>query len=330
MIKTRTQKSSGKRRRRLGRGLGSLLSEPVQIDLTAADNSSTVEPKLAPTSTQGLESADTEAPDGIRLIPVDRIRPNPRQPRRTFDDESLGELASSIRAAGLMQPIIVRPAGDDCFELIAGERRWRAVRMLELDRLPAIVKEVDDQTAGEWALIENLQREDLNLIERAEALRQLGDEFGLTHQELATRVGLNRSSVTNVLRLNELDDQTKEAVRAGLLSFGHAKVLLGITNIELRRSLAGQAVRRRWSVRQLEGRANGSVGGGGSGRKSNRSTRDAHTRDLERRLGDHLGTKVQVQPGRTNGAGRLVIDFFDFDHFEGLMQRLDFSVDGDG
>ena len=188
------------------------------------------------------------------LLPSE-IHPNARQPRRNFDEAALQSLADSIRTAGLMQPIVVRsdPAGG--FEIVAGERRWRAADRIGLERVPAIVRSIDDQRSAELALIENLQREDLNPVERATAFQQLIDDFGLRHQEIAECVGLERSTVTNHLRLLELDDPTLDAVRSATLTLAHAKILLGITNLSRRKQLASAAVKRGWSVRDLDRRA---------------------------------------------------------------------------
>jgi ParB family transcriptional regulator, chromosome partitioning protein len=307
-------------RRRLGRGLTGLMSTPMPVDLGA--------PGEAATAAAGSAPATAEAQGSILMLDLDQVRPNPRQPRRRFDDATLDELAASIRTAGLMQPVVVRPIGTGEFELVVGERRWRAARKAGVGRIPAVVREIDDRTAAEWALIENIQREDLNPIDRADAFRRLTDDFGLTHQEVADRVGLNRSTVTNLLRLGELDDFSREAVRHGRLSQGHARVLLALTNIEARRHLAELAIRQGWSVRALERRA--SALAAPPRRRTGTAPPGAlpapHRQDLERRLGEHLGTKVQVQPGKRKGSGRLVIEFFSFDEFDGLMQRLGFST----
>jgi ParB family chromosome partitioning protein len=184
---------------------------------------------------------------------------------------------------------------------------------------------MDDETSAEWALVENLQREDLDPLERANAFRHLCDQFGLTHQDIADRVGLSRSAVTNQLRLLDLDDLSKDLLAQGLLTEGHARALLAITNLESRKRLAQMAVRREWSVRTLESRAAAlSPTPKASGKSS--AVAAPHRADLERRIGDHLGTKVHVRPGKQKGSGSLVIEFYSFDQFEGLMQKLGFST----
>jgi ParB family chromosome partitioning protein len=258
------------------------------------------------------------------MIPSDEIHPNPNQPRKHFDEASLRSLAASIRSAGLMQPIVVRPSLAGGFQLVVGERRWRAAQLIGLSPLPAIVRELDDQTATTWALIENVQREDLNPIERAEAFRQLIDEHGLTHQELADRVGVNRSSVTNFLRLLELDEASRAAVRDERLTVGHAKALLAITNLMQRCRLAEAAIRQAWSVRELERRVGQLSNRAALSRTGQHAAMDPHLQDLQRQLGAHLGTKVTIQGGKKKGTGRLIIDFYGLDQFDGLMQRLGF------
>ena len=322
-------------RRRLGRGLDSLMSTPVQIETKpqpASDQRSSPATADAVMRTGQAQQVDppSQDPGGIRMIPTEDIHPNPNQPRKHFDEAGLRSLAASIRSAGLMQPIVVRPSlaggagGTRGFQLVVGERRWRAAQLIGFSPLPAIVRELDDQTATTWALIENVQREDLNPIERAEAFRQLIDEHGLTHQELADRVGVNRSSVTNFLRLLELDEATRAAVRDERLTVGHAKVLLAITNSIQRRRLAEAAIRQAWSVRELERRVGQLSNRAAVGPADPPAAMDAHVQDLQRQLGAHLGTKVTIQAGKKKGTGRLIIDFYGLDQFDGLMQRLGF------
>ena len=316
-------------RRRLGRGLDSLMSTPVQIETKPQPGS---DQRSSPTTAEAvMRTAEAQptgpAPKGtggIQMIPTDEIQPNPNQPRKHFDEANLQSLAASIRSAGLMQPVVVRPGMVGGFQLVVGERRWRAAQLIGLSPMPAIVQELDDQTATTWALIENVQREDLNPIERAEAFRQLIDEHGLTHQELADRVGVNRSSVTNFLRLLELDEATRGAVRDERLTVGHAKALLALTNLVQRRRLAEAAIRQAWSVRELERRVGGLSNRAEANRAGQPAAIDAHLQDLQRQLGAHLGTKVTIQPGQKKGTGRLIIDFYGLDQFDGLMQRLGF------
>ncbi len=314
-------------RRRLGRGLESLISTRVAVSRTPQHSP----PPPPETSVDGDPNpTPSRRGEAILMVGTDQIRPNPRQPRQSFDDETLESLAASIRTAGLMQPVVLRPdpSGDlETYELVVGERRWRAAKLIGLRQLPAVIREVDDRTAGEWALVENIQREDLNPIERAEAFRRLIDEHGVTHQELAERVGLNRSSVSNLLRLNELDEFARGAVRSGRLGLGHAKALLSVGDPDARRRLAELAIRQSLSVRALEQRAARLNGDGhraarADGQRAARSGHDA----LARQIGDQLGTRVHIQPGKTKGSGRLVIEFYSLDQFDGLIQRMGVEV----
>jgi len=334
-------------RRKLGRGLGSLISAPVRVDLpgqperstdrpAAFDRTSISAPMVKSPSSAELVNEPSEM--GICLLALDEIRPNPRQPRQHFDEDALNSLANSIKSSGLMQPIVVRPrpgaagaGGLAGFELIAGERRWRAAQIAGLLRIPAVVRQIDDKSAAELSLVENLQREDLNPLERAEAFRRLIEEFGLTHQEVAERIGLDRTSVTNHLRLNELDEFTKDAVRAGRLSLGHAKALLVITNVEARSELAGLALRQGWSVRELERRTKQEQSSGQAARIGKPVPAALpHLSDLQKQLCQHLGTKVHLRPGRTKGSGKLIIEFYTLDQFEGLMRRMQFDGEQGG
>ena len=188
---------------------------------------------------------------GSREIDTASIRPNPYQPRERFDEEQLNELTESIREVGILQPVLVRPVGDE-FELIAGERRWRAARRLGIGRMPALVRESDDVAALEQALVENVHRADLNALEEAAAYQQLIEDFSLTHEAVATRVGRSRTAVTNTLRLLQLPPSVQRQVRDGALSMGHARALLGTPDRALQERLAAQAVKDGWSVRAIE------------------------------------------------------------------------------
>lgn len=342
--------SSRSARRRLGRGLSSLISSPVPVvpENANADDYATSRKREHQGSAEGdLVPERSAAGRGVvderdrredtpgtalQMVSVDAIQPNRLQPRQQFDAAGLESLATSIRSAGVMQPIVLRPSADHIdgnqYELVAGERRWRAAKLAGLNRVPAVVRSIDDATAAEWALIENIQREDLNPIERAEAFRRLCDDFSLTHQEIADRVGLDRSSVTNLLRLLELDRETIDDVRAGHLTLGHGRALLALTNTTERRALARQTVRQGWSVRALERRiksrtASDAPEGGGS---PNTSPVQIHLRHLADELGRHLGTRVRIEAGRKKGSGKLVIDFYSLDEFESLLDRLGYQA----
>jgi len=330
--------------RKLGRGLTALMGTPVQILAPGASSVARPPVPVAPSAGRPVAELEIkpvasdrpveplEAPSGLREIPVEQIVPNRRQPRTDFDQASLQALAASIKSAGLMQPVMVRPSNGG-FELVAGERRWRAAKLIGLSVIPAVVRDLDDQSAAELAIIENVQREDLNPMERAVALRRLADEYGLTHQQIADKVGLDRASVSNLLRLSDLDRPTAELVRAGKLSQGHAKALLSVTDAGARGQLAARVVAEEWSVRELERRIQ-LVQKGGATLKSPAdsmtapevSARDANVADLERQLAEHLGTRVSIQLGRKKGSGRLTIDFYNLDQFDGLMQKIGFGT----
>ena len=282
-------------------------------------------PEAAPsTSVQ----AHTEAGTSYRIVPVASISRNPWQPREMFHEEQIRELAQSIESAGLMQPLVVRAKGKG-FELIAGERRLRALALLKRTEAPVVIHDVDDQVAAEWALIENLQREDLNPMERAIAMQRLVQEFELTHEELADRLGLKRASVTNILSLNHLDAQTASLVRSGSLSAGHAKCLLSVDSMPERMRLAEACVKEAWPVRKLEQEAK-RIRERSTGNTRLPPTRSisAHVADLERQLTEHLGTKVTIQMGRKPNTGRVVLQFYSNAQFDGLLQAMNFSNDG--
>lgn len=298
-------KSAKNPKRRLGRGLSALVSAPVAVEAAA--------------------TPPPEAGPQIQMIAVAEIRPNVHQPRQYFDQQALEALAESIRTAGLMQPLVVRPDPAGGYQLIAGERRWRAAQMIGMDKVPAIVRQVDDREAAEFALIENLQREDLNPLERAEAFARLIEEFALTHQEVAERVGIDRSNVTNHLRLLDLEEEFKEALRQRKIGMGHARALLAVTNAELRRALGLECIAAGWSVREIDRRARRAQAVGGELPSVRPAPRQVHMQDLERQLGEHLGTKVELRPGKAKGSGRLVISFFTFEEFDGLLERLGFD-----
>ena len=358
--------SATRKPRKLGRGLAGLIDDPVRVEPIQTTPGQTtpvpVEPAGAtPAPVEPAASEPTQPPAdarpapaepaeagpaseagpsaGLLVLPIASIYPNRYQPRRHFDEAQLAALADSIKAQGLLQPVVVRPgqkAGG--FELIAGERRWRAARLAGLSSIPAIVREASDQVAAELALVENVQREDLNPIDRARALRRLLEEFGLTQAQVGQRVGLDRSSVANLIRLTELEPALQEMVATGLLSQGHAKALLAAPAGDGRLRIAELAAREQWSVRateqavrdQASGRTvpakpAGANGLGGPNGLGGQEAKSPELLDLERRLGEHLGTKVRVQIDGSGTRGQLVIQFFDLDHFDGLMDKLGYS-----
>ena len=319
---------------RLGRGLGSLIPVPIQKPVDAAVPAAVPAVPVAPVkhapAPEPARAAEPQPPAGapaVQFLPIGAIRPGKYQPRGSMDPQALDALAASIEASGLMQPVVVRPTVQaGTYELIAGERRWRAMTRLGRAEIPAIVREAGDHEAAELALIENLQREDLNPMDRASALRRLSDEFGMTHQQLAERVGLDRASVSNLLRLNDLDAHVAGLVRAGTLSSGHARALLGVADVSTRRTLADACASSDWSVRELERQVRERAGVPRGTTKGGRAKggNSAHLSDLQRQLQEYLGTRVQIKVGRSKGAGELRVQFFSLDEFDGLMARIGF------
>lgn len=322
-----TKKSAG---RRLGRGLGSLIGSPVAIDSPkeepVADASEQVQPaapgsppSVAPASSTLVASSGSAQNDGIQHLSLGSIVANTHQPRQNFQDEPLAQLAESIRTTGLMQPIVVRPRKGG-FELVAGERRWRAFQLLERATIPAIVREVDDKSAAEWALVENLQREDLSPLERADGIARLMEDFGLTQSDAGKQLSMDRATISNLLRLREADEDTRSALAEGLIMQGHARALLGCADLARRKKLLGQCVREGWSVREVERR----VQQGPTSSPGKTEARSSHVADLEEKLGAHLGTKVRINLGRKKGTGKISLDFYSLEQFDGLLDKLGF------
>jgi len=313
---------------RLGRGLSSLMTTPVAVEPPAPEPVS-AESAAKPTPMEMAKASarpkkeDVPDGEGIEYLEVGRIRPNPHQPRKQFNEGSINRLAASIKTDGLMQPIIVRPGAGGGYELVAGERRWRAAQKAGLARMPAIVRELNDRQLAEWALIENLQREDLNPIERAQAFQHLLDRFSLSHDEIAKRVGVERPTISNSLRLLVLCDDVRILVQEGLISAGHARAIVGIADPAQQVVIARRIVRDALSVRQVEALVRKSAGeAGGDPELSAKSTRAAHHSDLERQIARHLGAKVHIRPGRKKGTGTMSIRFDSLDQFDRLMEQL--------
>jgi len=270
-----------------------------------------------------LAGTDEAAPSGEQLqtISIDRLRPGKYQPRTRMDAESLAELALSIREQGIMQPILVRPVEGGRFEIVAGERRWRAAQQAGLREIPALVKNVPDQSALAVALIENIQREDLNPLEEARGLQRLIDEFGLTHDTAAKAVGRSRSAVSNLLRLNALAPPVQEYVLAGSLEMGHARALLALA-IDQQSGAAARVVDGVLSVRETERLVHGLLNPAKrAARRKGKPAYDADTARLENDLSERLGAVVHIEPGR-HGAGRIVIRYSTLDQLDGIVARF--------
>ncbi|MBU1724927.1 MAG: ParB/RepB/Spo0J family partition protein [Gammaproteobacteria bacterium] len=254
----------------------------------------------------------------LKTLPVERIRPGQYQPRTRMDPDALQELADSIKAQGLVQPVVVRKLGGGEYELIAGERRWRASQLAGLHEIPAVVREIPDQAAAAMSLIENIQREDLNALEEANALRRLIDDFGLTHQQTAEAVGRSRTAVTNLLRLLDLQDETKALVDAGQLEMGHARALLALQDRQ-QVEVAQKVAQRQLSVRETERLVKLVLEGGKKAVQEFKPAPDVLC--LEQRLADTLGAKVAIRYNRT-GKGKLVIEYNSLDELDGILGHI--------
>jgi ParB family chromosome partitioning protein len=277
---------------------------------------------------KGLSALIPDVPEprpGVLEVDVDRLAPNAFQPRGHIEDRALEELARSIQSNGLIQPIIVRKIGDR-FQIIAGERRWRAARKAGLARVPIVIRDIvpgEERSLLEMALIENIQREDLNPIDEAQAYRRLSDEFGLTQEDIAVKVGKDRATIANVLRLLKLPDEVRAEVAAGTLSMGHARALLSLGGEADQRRLAREVIARSLSVRETESLVKKIAEAGwadGSGRAPQSATGDVHTRAAEDRLKLALGTRVRIV--RRGTRGRIEIDFGSEDELIRLYDHL--------
>ena len=288
--------------RGLGRGLGALLGEDVMAESAAP----------APQEAQPEQGSDV-----VRMLPIHLVDPNREQPRRSFDEEALKELAASIRAVGVLQPIIVAPSGER-YTIIAGERRYRASRLAELTEIPAIVRDWDEQTRLEAALIENLQRDDLNPVEEAMGVRRLMDEAGLTQEKVAERLGKSRPAVANLLRLLTLPESVRQLLIEGKLSAGHARALV---TVDPRRQvqLANLTGQQGWSVRQLERICAQPVKEPALPRK----TRDAQIGELETMARELFGTRVRLDG--TNDSGRITLFYYNSDDLQRIWDVLEMA-----
>jgi ParB family chromosome partitioning protein len=277
-----------------------------------------MKPKGLGRGLDALLGGDVTPPrEALLTLPVTRIRPGRYQPRTKMDQQALAELAGSIRAQGLMQPLLVRPVDRDRYELIAGERRWRAAQMAGLEEVPVLVREVPDEAALAMSLIENIQRENLNPMEEAAGLERLIEEFRMTHEQAADAVGRSRSATTNLLRLLKLAKPVQEMVMEGALEMGHARALLaldGARQIEAGNRIAARGL----SVRETEALVQTMLRGPGQRR---RREADRDVARLEEEVAERLGTTVEIRPGR-KGSGKLVLHYSGLEHLEQLLKKL--------
>ena len=295
------------KKRGLGRGLEALLG-----------------PKAAAAATRPAEVEQPQPGDVMRTLPVAQMQPGKYQPRRDMDPDKLQELSASIQAQGVIQPIVVRELAPGQYEIVAGERRWRASQLAGLAEVPVVLRELDDRTVIAMALIENIQREDLNPLEEAQALQRLIDEFALTHAEAAAAVGRSRAAVSNLLRLLDLPPAIRALLEARRLEMGHARALLTLSP-ELASKLAHEAAEHGWSVREVEHRAAqfaaGKLPTAPKKKPGGRAAAAPDIATLENELSESLGAKVSIQNGRGN-KGKLVIHYANLDALDGVLERL--------
>lgn len=304
---------------RLGRGLSSLITS------TEPDATPTVELSPPAGVSSGSDSSIERLPaeessavvDRVIELPIESIAPNPHQPRRQFDEERLAELAASLKTTGIIQPVIVRHV-DGEYQLIAGERRWRAAQHAGLSTLPAIVRTVDSAAQAQMALVENIQREDLNPLERASAYCKMMETLSLTQNELASRLGENRSAIAHYIRLLDLHPEVQELIRDGRLLMGHGKLLVSIEDLNLQAMLAKKVVEMGWSVRELEQQLEIKEK---PDLKPDIASRKIYQQSLSNQIGQSLGLRAQLTSSK-QGKGRLVIHYGSNEQFEQLMQRL--------
>ena len=287
-------------RSRLGRGLASLIGDV------------------------GGEAAHLDRPRAQRKVPIEFLKPNPRNPRRDFSDAELAELADSIRQHGVIQPIVVRPVkgAQDRFEIIAGERRWRAAQMAGLAEIPAVIRDVPDEDAVAMALIENIQREDLNPLEEARALLRLIEEFGLTHQAAAEAVGRSRAAVSNLVRLMELTDEVKEMLEHRQIEMGHARALLGLAARRQQIEVATLVAKKSLSVRDTEALVRRIINPKAA-ESANPAAADVDPdiHRLETEIAEKLGAKVAFQHA-ASGKGKLIVSYNSLDELEGILAHI--------
>ena len=298
-------------KKRLGRGLDALLSadratrEPVPTE-------------NAPEGSPGAAAADAPRAAGLTEVAIEDVVTSRYQPRRVFDEEALNELAASIRSQGLMQPVVVRTRPQGGYELIAGERRWRAAKMAGLGHIPAVLREVTDEQASAMALIENIQREDLNPLEEAQALDRLKEEFGLTQQQVADAVGKSRVAVTNLLRLLNLSPPVRDMLMSGEIEMGHARALLPLAALDQER-LARVVATKGLSVRATEALVRDRHK---PARTTTAPAKDADTARLERELSDRIGAPVVIHQDAKGRGGKLTIGYSNLDELEGILSHL--------
>jgi len=300
------------KKRGLGRGLNALLGNAAEVkELT--------DPQPASTTASEDAASASPAENGLRHLSIELIQRGTYQPRVHFEPEALQELAESIKAQGVVQPIVVRPISAGRFELIAGERRWRASQLAGLQEIPAVIKDLSDQAAAAVSLIENIQRENLNPLEESRALQRLIDEFDMTHQQVAEAVSRSRATVTNLLRLRDLNEDVKLLVDERKIDMGHARALLALTGVE-QSLLATKAAEQGWSVRETEKRVKHQLNPAPVTTAASSKT-DPDIKRLQEQVSERLGAPVDLQH-KSNGRGKLVINYTSLDELDGILNKI--------
>lgn len=302
------------KRKGLGRGLDALLGGTSSDSIQGA--------------IEEVQSSKPVEDEQLKKVPIEIIQRGKYQPRRAFDPESLEELSASIKAQGVMQPIVIRPvadATDERYEIIAGERRWRASQLAGLDLIPAVIRQVPDEAAIAMALIENIQRENLNPLEEAMALKRLQDEFELTHQEVAEAVGKSRTAVTNLLRLIALDDEVKRLLENGDIEMGHGRAVLSLDNLA-QRKVASEVVAKSLSVRQTEALVRRFQEEQAKKEEPETEVQTPELHRLQEGLSEKLGVPVMIQHS-AKGKGKLVLKYNNLDELDGILAHMSYSHD---
>jgi ParB family transcriptional regulator, chromosome partitioning protein len=266
----------------------------------------------------GADEPTAPSSETLAMLAIDRLQPGRFQPRLSYDQSALAGLADSIKAQGVMQPILARPLGDGHYEIVAGERRWRAARLAGLTTVPALVRELPDRSALALALIENIQREDLNPLDEAAGLKRLLEEFDMTHADAAEALGRSRAAITNSLRLLELAPPVQELLREGKLDMGHARALLGLPALR-QVEIAREAVAKQLSVRQVESRVAAVLE---RPVPSDRRHVDRDVARLEEEISQRLGTTVRIRHAGMKGAGKLILHYSSLEHLDALIAKL--------
>lgn len=334
---------------RLGKGLAALISPrihaPVPVAPPAPDgarpdtNSAAAQQSTATIASVAATvrrderadeagSGEAAPPSHVTYVSIDAIRPNPNQPRTVFDEAALAELAASIRQSGVLQPVLVRSSGDGRYELVAGERRWRAARQAGLTAIPAIVHALSDSESLEIALIENLQRDDLRPLERAAAYQRYIESFGVSPEQLATRLGMSRANVVNYMRLLKLPPLVRELLEQGELGMGQARAIAGVLDPQRQLAIARLAARRNLSARQVEALVSRESDGPSTRPEDDKASsgKSRHYREIEAAMSRAIGLPVELHPGRAKNAGHLTIRYRSLEEFETLADRLGLRV----